>query len=87
VSTRPITVVQFIDMLMNGIQAGDWAGDDVLLISSDPEGNRYVAFDAEPGVGYAPLKLEPTRLGYRAVESSTPDAVLIMPTHEIDPEF
>jgi hypothetical protein len=81
-----MTVLEFVKMLMEGINAKDWKAEDVLLISSDPEGNRYVGFENDV-VGFAKMKLEPTRLGYRAVESSTPDAVLIMPTHEIDPEF
>lgn len=81
----PLTVSDFIVMLIEGVKAGDWKDSDTFMVSADPEGNRYVAFDREIGFGRTRLEKAP-RFGYRAAHSEDLNAIVIFPMHEIDPE-
>lgn len=82
-----LTVKEFIRMLMAGVADGSWTDDQKMLISADPEGNRYIGFTNE--IGYAPTKVVDGRFSPTTVIVSTAEefnATIIFPTYEIDPE-
>lgn len=84
---RLLSVGEFIGALIAGIEDGSWTKEQKMLISADPEGNRYVGFTAE--VNYSITRVEDDRFAPKT-RLATPEernAVVVFPMFEIDPEF
>ena len=82
-----LTVKEFIRMLMAGIADGSWTDEEKLLLSADPEGNRYSGFTNE--ITYAQTHVADGRFAPETAmvtEAAARNAVVLFPMYEIDPE-
>ncbi len=82
-----LTVKEFIRMLMAGIADGSWTDEEKLLLSADPEGNRYTGFTNE--ISYAQTHVADGRFApttAMVTEAAARNAVVLFPMYEIDTE-
>lgn len=95
ISTHRMTLKELSRGIIEGIKAGLYTGDEVFVVSKDPEGNGFLAFECfaevtDHSVTYqaAPgfLHIDKWRDRMSEDPNDVPCAVL-MSLYEIDPEF
>ena len=95
ISTHRMTLSELSRGIIEGIKAGLYTGDEVFVVSKDPEGNGFLAFEyfaevTDKAVTYqaAPAFLHIDKYRDRLSEDPTDiPAVVLMSLYEIDPEI
>ena len=95
ISTHRMTLSELSRGIIEGIKAGLYTGDEVFVVSKDPEGNGFLAFECFVEVTTTSRTFQAAP-GYFHIDkwrdrmSEDPNDVkcaVLMSLYEIDPEF